>query len=96
MLKKMVQSTLQEIVSGNGFLAMLCQRLYESELFRQMLGQVVDEIAPPVVLSLDDGDIIVVPGNITQDDFERISEMLPRKKRIGVISADNVRLLKLS
>jgi len=50
-----------------------------------------------VVIVVDDNDMLVIPSSgISSQEFDKLSSMIPANRRVGVIAADNVRILKLS
>lgn len=47
------------------------------------------------VVSLQNGDFIILPESVTDEQFDSIVGMLPKDINLGVIRASNVKILRL-
>lgn len=59
-------------------------------------GKLVASKTPPVIVRVKDGDIFILPEATMQEDFEDFTSLLPAHRMLGVITADNVRILRLN
>jgi len=61
---------------------------------------ILDGIEPKVVeycrVVLDEGDLLVLPESIPEDEFEKIVSMIHKDRQVGVIAADKISVIKVS
>ena len=104
MLKRMVEEALREVASTEWFRELVGQIVHEttdSAVFKRHVSakikKEIDAKKMAVSVSVDDGDIIVFPNDgISDEDFAMLSAMVPSDKRIGVIAANGIKILKLT
>ena len=93
MLTKMIRRKILEIVSSSDFIETFIGNLCASQDFRES----VLKIKEPIVVSVGDGDIVIVPSSgISDFDFDLLTRLVPRDRRIGVVAADDVKILRLT
>lgn len=49
-----------------------------------------------VHLDLRDGDLLIFPSSVSDGDFRAITSMIDTGKRVAVVTADNVSVVRLS
>lgn len=90
MLKKRIRKLLQAFVLGDTI-----ERVIAREVSNLPATHVVKSVEY-VTIGLEDGDILVFPSSISSDDFREITSAIGQGRRIGVASADNISVIKLS
>jgi len=67
------------------------------KVIKGVIADAVAEAMHNMVIGVGDNDILIVPSDgFTDMDFERLTRLLPRNKNIGVIAANDVKILRLS
>jgi len=86
MLKKRIRKLLQAFVLGD-----------DADKF---VTDIVSNSQPISVeyvsINLDDGDILVFPSSLSDEDFKKITSLIPSGKRIVVAASDGVSVIRLS
>ena len=62
-----------------------------------VVANAVKEELGRVVIVVDDNDILLIPSaGITDQEFDKLSSIVPTGRRVGIIAANDVRVLKLT
>lgn len=89
MLTRIIKRKILEIVSSSEFV----DSLFGNEEFANR----VVSLKGPIFIELKDGDMIVIPSSGVNDaGFQNLIDMLPSDRRVGIIAADDVKLLRLT
>lgn len=61
------------------------------------VDKAVGEGLSRVVIMVQDHDLLVIPSNgLSATDFTNLTSMLPKGKEIGIVAADDVKILRLT
>jgi len=67
------------------------------EIVRKEIAAAVSQQMSKVLIAVGDNDILIIPSDgVSGRDFERLAAMMPPSKNIGIISADDVKILRLT
>ena len=66
-------------------------------LVSDIVSETVKEELSRVVIVIEDNDILVIPSSGLHDaEFDRLSSMIPQGRRVGLVAADDIKILKLT
>ena len=75
----------------------IVSELVVKQAVRGLVDETVREAMRDVVVAVQDNDILIIPSEgISGREFERLATLIPNDKRIGVVAASDVKILRLT
>lgn len=63
-------------------------------IVRNAVKEEVDSRRLAVVVQVEEGDILVFPSDMDDLAFESLTRMIPESSRLGIVSADTIKILR--